>query len=59
MQHDRLKNLTYADVAFHGKSMDTLTKEELMDALLELVQKVYECSEEGNMCKDVFTVRRE
>jgi hypothetical protein len=59
MQQSRLKNLTYADVAFHGKSMDTLSKEELMDALLELVQKVYECSAEGNMCKDVFTVRRE
>ena len=59
MQQDRLKNLTYADVAFHGKSMDTLSKEELMDAFLELVQKVYECSAQGNMCKDVFTVRRE
>ena len=59
MQQDRAKKLTYVDVAFHGKSMDTLSKEELMDALLELVEKVYECSAEGNMCKDVFTVRRE
>jgi len=59
MQHNRVKKLTYADVAFHGKSMDTLSREELMDALLDLVQKVYECSAEGNMCKDVFTVRRE
>ena len=56
MQQERIKKLAYSDIAFHGKPMDTLTRDELMEVLLELVQKVYECSAEGNMCKDVFTV---
>ena len=59
MEQDRIKKLTYADVAFQGKSMDTLSKDELKKVLLDLVQKVYECSSEGNTCKDILIVRKE
>jgi hypothetical protein len=38
MQWNGIKKLTYADIGYHGKPIDTLTREELLEAYLELVQ---------------------
>jgi hypothetical protein len=56
MQESATKKLSCSDIGYHGRSIDNLTKEELLEAFLDLVQKVHECAERGNKCKDVFTV---
>jgi hypothetical protein len=56
MQQNGIKKLTYADIGYRGKPIDTLTREELLEAYLELVQKVYELAETEDICRDVFTV---
>jgi len=43
--------LTGADIGYHGKSIDTLTREELLEAMIELSQKVYNCTSWKNQCK--------
>jgi len=59
MKQNGTKKLTYADVGYHGKPIETLSKEKLLEAYLELVQKVYDSAALGETCKDVFTVAEE
>ena len=54
MQQKTTPRLDYADIGYKGKPIDTLTREELLDAFLELAQKVYECASLDNRCKDLF-----
>ena len=56
MQKNGVKKLTYTDVGYRGRSIDTLTREELMEAYLDLVQKVYECAKTEDVCRDIFTI---
>ena len=56
MQQKTGRKLTGADVGYHGKPIDSLTREELLEAFIELSQKVYDCASHENMCKDLFTV---
>lgn len=53
------KKIQYADIGYHGKSIDTLTKEELLEAFLELAQTVVNCASSNNQCKAVFTVKQD
>ena len=52
------KKLNGSNIGYRGKPVDSLTREELLEAFLELSQRVYECAAEGNQCKDVFKVRK-
>ena len=56
MQQDKSRTLTGADIGYHGRPIDTLTREELLDAFIELSQKVYDCASRENRCKDLFSV---
>jgi hypothetical protein len=56
MQQRTTNQLDYSDIGYKGKPIDTLTKEELLEAFLELAQKVYECASQDNPCKDVFLI---
>ena len=56
MKRTGFKKLTYSDVGYYGKPLDTLTKQELLEAYLELVQKVHESAANGEKCKDVFSI---
>jgi hypothetical protein len=56
MQEKKSRKLTGADVGYHGKPIDTLSREELLEAFIELSQKVYDCASHENTCKDLFTV---
>ena len=56
MQQNTNRKLTGADIGYHGRPIDTLTREELLDAFIELSQKVYDCASRENKCKDIFTV---
>jgi len=50
------RKLTGADIGYHGKPIDTLTRNELLDAFIELSQTVYDCVSRENKCKDLFSV---
>ncbi len=58
MKENAPKKLTYADIGYQGKSIDALSRKELLDAYLELAQKVYECAVTDSKCKDVFVINR-
>ena len=58
MQQKKSGKLTGADIGYHGKPIDTLTRDELMDAFIELSQRVYDCASRENRCKDLFSVEK-
>lgn len=49
-QQNKNRKLTGADIGYHGKSIDTLSREELLEAMIELSQKVYNCAPRDNEC---------
>lgn len=56
MLENDAKKISYADVGYHGKPIDDLTREELLEAFLELAQTVLNCAATNNQCKAVFSV---
>ena len=56
MSQKATARLNHSDIGYKGKPIDTLTREELLEAFLELAQKVYECASHDNPCKDVFRI---
>ena len=58
MQETKKMKLTGADIGYRGRPVNTLTREELLEAFLELSQKVYECASQENTCKDLFSINK-
>jgi hypothetical protein len=58
MQQKETRKLTGADIGYHGKPADTLTRDELLNAFIELSQKVFDCTSRKTRCKDLFTVEK-
>jgi adenosylmethionine-8-amino-7-oxononanoate aminotransferase len=56
MQQTKNRKLTGADIGYHGKPIDALTREELLDAFIEPSQMVYDCAALENRCKDLLKV---
>ena len=48
--------LDSSDIGYKGKPIDTLTKAELLEAFLELAQKVYDCARQDNPCKKIVSI---
>jgi len=48
-----MSKLNCKDVAYYGRSIELLTKEELLDAFLELAKIVNDCPVKGD-CKRLF-----
>ena len=59
MQQSGTRKLKYSDIGYHGKPIDTLTREELLEAFLELAQTVVNCASTNNQCKAIFTVNQD
>jgi hypothetical protein len=59
MQRNEIKKLNYSDIEYHGKPIDALTREELLEAFVELAQTVVECASTNNQCKAIFTVNQD
>ena len=57
MLENDVKKISCADVGYHGKPIDALSREELLEAFLELAQTVLSCAATNNQCKAVFTVK--
>ena len=52
------KKLTCSDIGYHGKSIDRLSKEELIELCLELARSIHDCSTEEAPCKNVFAISK-
>ena len=50
------KKLTCSDIGYHGKALDQLSKDELIDLCLNLAQSIHDCSTEEAPCKNVFSI---
>ena len=59
MHKKESRQLTGADIGYHGKPIDTLNRDELLNAFIELSQKVYECTSREKICKDFFTAAKQ
>ena len=49
------RKLTCEDIGYHGKPLDRLSKDELIDLCLKLAQSIHDCSIEEAPCKNVFS----
>jgi hypothetical protein len=52
-----MKNLSYSDIGFYGKPIDSLSREELLEALFELVHIIQNCAAEDNPCRSILNVK--
>jgi hypothetical protein len=50
------KQISLSDIGYKGKPVDALSRKELLEAFLELAQRVYECASQDNQCKDIFLI---
>ena len=50
-----MKKLDPREIGYYGKSIHSLSKEELIQALTELAQAVYECANKNGTCRDALT----
>jgi hypothetical protein len=58
MQENDIKKISCSDIGYHGTPINDLTREELLDAFLELAQTVVNCASTNNQCKAIFTVNQ-
>jgi len=58
MQQKKTRKLTGTDIGYHGRPIDSLNREELLEAFIELSQQVYDCVCQESACKDFFSVRK-
>ena len=56
MRQSETKKLSFSDIGYRGKPIETLTKEELLGAFLELSQIIYNCASTNNQCKALITI---
>ena len=59
MLENDTKKICCSDIGYHGKPIDDLTREELLEAFLELAQTIVNCASTNNQCKAVFTVNQD
>ena len=52
------RKLTFSDIGYHGKQLDKLSKNELIDLCLKLAQSIHDCSIEDARCKNVFSISK-
>jgi hypothetical protein len=50
------KKLTSPEIGYYGEPINELSREDLLEAFLELSQMVYDCAAGGNKCKGIFSV---
>jgi hypothetical protein len=55
-QQSKKKTLQASDIGYHGKPIETLSREELLGAFVELTQLVYNCASNNNKCKALVSI---
>lgn len=59
MQTNNTQKLSCSDIGYHGKPVDSLTREELLEAFLDVAQRVYDCSSTNNQCKASLSFKQD
>jgi len=59
MREHYTKKICCSDIAYYGKPIDDLTREQLLETLLALAQTVVSCASSNNQCKAVFSVNQD
>ena len=52
-----MKNLKYSDIGYYGKPIDSLSREELLNALLELARTLHSCAVQDNACRSIISIK--
>ena len=50
-----MKKLEPNEIGYYGKSIESLSREELIKAFTELANAVYECANKNGACRDALT----
>jgi len=45
------------EIAYYGKPIETLTREELIRCIEELAGAIYDCAFQGKKCSDVIKIK--
>jgi hypothetical protein len=59
MKENDMNKISCSDIGYHGKPIDDLSREELLEAFLELAQTVVNCASTNNQCKAIFSVNQD
>jgi hypothetical protein len=59
MKGNDMNKISCSDIGYHGKPIDDLSREELLEAFLELAQTVVNCASTNNQCKAIFSVNQD
>ena len=46
------------EIAYYGQPIDTLSREELLQALEELVSAIEDCAIRDKKCQDIISIKR-
>ena len=52
-----MKKITASDIGYYGRPIDSLTREELLDAIVELAQTSHECTAKSTPCRAIITIK--
>ena len=52
-----MKKLEPHEIGYYGKSIDSLSREELIQVIIELAQAVYEGSKKNGTCREALTFK--
>ena len=44
-------------IAYYGRPIDTLSREELLQAIEELASAIEDCAIKGNKCQDIIHIK--
>jgi hypothetical protein len=50
-----MKKLEAHEIGYYGKSIESLSREELILAFTDLANAVYECSKKNGTCREALT----
>jgi hypothetical protein len=53
-----MKKLSSNEIGFYGKPIDQLTREELIQALIDLASAIKECAAYNDKCEKLFFIRK-
>lgn len=53
-----MKKLSSDEIGFYGKPIDRLTREELLEAIIELASIVNECLSKNTKCEEILGMKK-
>ena len=53
-----MSKVDHKEIAYYGQPIDTLSREELLQAFEELASAIEDCAIKGGKCQDIVRVKR-